>query len=283
MRSILLLFSFLVFAHCDYCGPWIPIDINTIPVAQPDDIWEVSYLVSPLLYCDYLYDFSYLRGYHAGLGLKNLRTGYSFSLNYDATPTFTGALLPVIENNTLIWENFGALFLYNGINDTYWNSFNQVIAKLNSVQFNGFMKFLATANETYPYYNFWAIYPTYPGKPWIENNECFQFVWDCFRELKNLGVQFTVTELKQSFIVMFTPTMPEKLNMSLIENQIAVYKFYYYVESEYKEFGIVGALEILWKIISTGVFFVRADTDYYKVFLDQDYPFDTFYVEVPLP
>ncbi len=71
MGSVLLFALFLGLSLAQYCGPWIAIDPNTIPLAQPTDQVEVYYMAAPLLYCTNLDEFANVNGYHGGIGLVN--------------------------------------------------------------------------------------------------------------------------------------------------------------------------------------------------------------------
>jgi hypothetical protein len=93
-------------AEKDYCGPWIVVNVSTLPQAQPSifidinyvifsdvlgDVIEVHYLAAPILYvalfhssvlpnfssyCSYLDRLTWLDGYHGGLGFVNKYTEY---------------------------------------------------------------------------------------------------------------------------------------------------------------------------------------------------------------
>jgi len=219
---------------------------------------------------------------------RNRRTGYVFTINYDASPSFQEAIIPNItrySNGTvdLIWENYGKVFIYEGENDTYWETV-QWIASMNGTSYTAFMMWLSTANDSYPYYNLWSVWTGWPGKPLLTNYECFAFVWTSLGKLRELGAKYVPNaKAKQSFICVYSSNVPQKVDMSLPSERNKVVTFYETLEGALKDLGIIKFLESLYDILIDGEFYIRKDDDYYHVNMDQFPYFDIHYVNMPLP
>jgi hypothetical protein len=285
--SLFIILQYFFLSNGD-CGPWIPLDIDSLPPAQQEDIIDVQYLVAPLLECSYGDEASYIDAYHAGLSFRNRHSGYTITINFDASPSFQLAVIPHIvtyPNGTvdLIWENYGKVFIYAGQNDTYWETVYP-IATMNGTSYNLFMKWLHSANDSYPYYNLWSVWTDWPGKVLLSNYECFAFVWTSLGTLKQAGGSYLPNvSPKQSFISLYSSSTPVKVNLTDPAAKAALVDFYQTLEAKINNLGIIGFLKGLWDIVVDGEFYVRKDNDYYYVILDNFPYFDIHYVEIPLP
>jgi hypothetical protein len=262
----------------DYCGPWVNFDWRKLPVPKDNDYIEVRYLVAPLLYCSYLDMLASIGGYHGGIAFVNVNTSYSFTMNYDADPSFIGAIVPSIVNGTngkkdLEWGNNGKAFIYESINTTYWHSTNMVVGHMTGAQLKNYLKgFVAVVNDTFPYYNVWRVYDNYPGNILIDNFECFNFVFNCFLQVRKFGgfIQPNLV-LNASFLAAFTSETPQKVNYSdpVMKDEIVV--FYETLEGKVNDLGILGFIMELVNVILNGEFFVRSNDEYYKLKLHKPY------------
>jgi len=206
---VVILFSV---SWADYCGPWIPLDINTLPPANPNDQINIFYLIAPLMECDYGNDFTYIGAYHGGLGVYNLNSGFSITLNYDATPSFTQALIPNISNGELYWNNGGALFIYSGINATYWNSNFELLATIDGNTYTSFMKWIGNYNNTNPWYNIWSVYKHFPENQLWASDDCFTFVWNTIDFLKGQNITVVPSQAMISLLTFYSDSKPVKVN-----------------------------------------------------------------------
>jgi len=270
------------------CGPWVPIDIKTIPKAEPGDTINVIYVVAPLLECQYGDDARAIDSFHGGLAFTNKRTKYTFTANYDASPSFIGAIIPTIvksaNKTSLKWENYGKLFLYNGLNATYWDESIEVVATMNGVVFNNFVNWMGTVNATYPYYNIWSVWTNWPGNVLLPNYECFAWVWTAFGEMKKLGAIFdSKVQPKQSFIALYSMSTPKPVDETQPEVMDKLITFYETLEANISNLGFLQFLAELWEVLVDGEFYVRKDNKYYHVQLDNFPYFGIHYVTIPLP
>jgi len=287
-QFLLILFVFNLVSS-DYCGPWIPIDWTKMPMASPTDEIEVRYLVAPLLYCSYKDALAGIGGYHAGIAFTNKNTSWSFTLNFDAYPDLNHAIVPDIirypnGSKDLNWKNFGKVYVYQGINATYWHSVNKVVGSMNGAQLNDFLNhYLVSANDSFPYYNMWRVYDKPGGKIILDNYACFNFVWNCFLEVQKYGGTIIPNlHLNQSFGATYTKKIPQKQDYNDNHQRQGIIKFYEAVEGKVKELGILGFFLEIFEILIDGVFYVRDSTDYYKI--DVHFPFVRLvWVEVPVP
>jgi len=289
LYQFLLAFLLFYLVSSDFCGPWDAIDWKTMPMPKPDDTIEVRYVVAPLLYCSYKDLFSLIGGYHAGIAFVNKNTNYGFTLNYDAFPVFGNAIVPdiiVYPNGTkdLVWQNFGRVFVYEGINATYWHNANQVVGSMTGAQLLRFLsQFVANTNTTFPYYNLWRVYDHPNGKMLLDNYSCFNFVWSCFLEIQKLGGTILPNlHLNQSFGVAYSAKNPEKVNYNDAKARDDIIKFYEAIEGKIKDLGILGFFLELFEIAIDGVFYVRNSTDYYKIDVHSPYV-RLVYVDIPVP
>eukprot|EP01130_Rhizamoeba_saxonica_P007390 TRINITY_DN2991_c0_g1_i1.p1 TRINITY_DN2991_c0_g1~~TRINITY_DN2991_c0_g1_i1.p1 ORF type:complete len:302 (-),score=53.66 TRINITY_DN2991_c0_g1_i1:31-936(-) len=291
--SISMLSLFVIVAimtvDADYCGPWPVEDVHSLPAAKAGDDISITYLVAPLLYCSYKDEATHINGYHGGIGFTNRRTNFSITLNYDAYPEFMNAIVPEITklpNGTvdLKWGNFGKVFIYEGINNTYWHSVNQLVGHMSGSQYNKFInEFVAGANDTFTFYNAWRVYDKIPGKLLMDNYECFNFVWDCFEAVQEYGgIIFPDLHLRQSFATMFSAYSPKKVNMDNPSERDEVVAFWEIFEGKFKDLGVIGTLVELFELVIEGSFYVRNGNSYYHVILH--YPYAGMeWIEVPVP
>jgi len=71
--------------------------------------------------------------------------------------------------------------------------------------------------------------------------------------------------------------------MTVPTNQMQVLAFYGEIEKQIQLNGAFGFMKALYAVVNSGNFFIRKDADYYRVALDKNNPFTTYYVDVPLP
>lgn len=265
-RFVFCFLALAVLVASDYCGDWTAIDLQKdVPLALATDKVEVYYMAAPLLYCGFLDKLTWINGYHGGLGMKNLRTNYTFTINFDGYPSFKATFLPIITrlpNATynLQWQNFGKVFLYNGINDTYWHSLGpfpknrELVATMNGVQFNSFHKWLSVANDTFQFYNPWFVYADFPSQPWIAGFECFQFVFNAVQKIQALGATMNplVKTLKVSLGTAYSKMNVTKVNFFDPAWQNQIVDFFLLLEENWNNLGVIGFLEELVIILATG-------------------------------
>jgi len=173
---------------------WTPIDWKTLPKAAPADEVELLYLNAPLLegqYGKFLEDFDL---YHAAIAFVNKNTSMMITLNYDSD-NFLADMFPEIitEKNgsqTLIWSNYGAAFVYMGVNSTYWTTILP-LAILSGSQYNSFMaNWNSKINSTNEYYNMFSIMSGNGTLVFVPSWNCFDYVWTAFDYLYGIGVRF---------------------------------------------------------------------------------------------
>eukprot|EP01126_Amoeba_proteus_P001498 TRINITY_DN10445_c0_g1_i3.p1 TRINITY_DN10445_c0_g1~~TRINITY_DN10445_c0_g1_i3.p1 ORF type:complete len:295 (+),score=32.10 TRINITY_DN10445_c0_g1_i3:105-989(+) len=262
---------------CDYCGPWIAIDWKTIDVF-PNDTYLAYDLAAPILYCDYLTELTYLNGYHGGIGIVNARTNKSYAFSFQGYPSFGGAFLPQItklSNGTydLKWFNAGRTFIYAGINTTYWQSLMLLVATMDGNQFGNFMQWISTVNNTYSYYNPWAVYKSFPDQKWLAGFECFQFSFAAINKMKALGAHIVpgTTKLPATIGSLYSHIPPVKVSISDPQWRDQIVDFYLLLDSYWKKLGVIKFFEELWWILVDGDFFVRDGEDYY--FVELSFPY----------
>jgi len=287
----ILLVVFLLGVEAGYCGDWIPLNWTTIPKAASTDQITVRYLAAPLLYCDYEDDFELLAAYHGALALVNTRTGQSWNLNFDAYPSFVNAIIPQMvrdANGTVVdlsWSNFGGVFIYEGINTTYWHSLNQVVATMTGDQFNQLIAWLPVSNLTTPYYNPLSVYYSFPDTVLLDGFECFEWTFTCLAQIQKLGGKLNdgLTELQQSLGTLYSDTTPTKVNYATDPKvRKHVIEFYETIEAKYNDLGLLKFIEELVEILFDGYFYVYKDTDYYLVELALPY-FEIHWYPMKIP
>jgi len=254
-------------SFADYCGPWIPLDINTLPPANPGDQINIFYLIAPLMECDYGNDFTYVGAYHGGLGLYNINSGFSITLNYDATPNFIQALIPNISNGELYWDNQGAVFIYQGINETFWNSNFELLATINGTTYNNLMKWTGSYNTSFPWYNIWSVYKHFPGTPLFPSDDCFTFVWNTINFLKGQGVSVVPSQAKVSLLAFYSDTAPVKVDYTNITIKKDILAFYSSMVSKLDSLGVIGFIEVMIELALWENYYFHDGNDYYQVSL----------------
>eukprot|EP01013_Petalomonas_cantuscygni_P020095 TRINITY_DN3826_c0_g1_i1.p1 TRINITY_DN3826_c0_g1~~TRINITY_DN3826_c0_g1_i1.p1 ORF type:complete len:396 (-),score=64.30 TRINITY_DN3826_c0_g1_i1:1523-2710(-) len=153
------------------CGPWIPVPPESVPRAAPNDTVEVYYLVAPLEECSHGHSGGKLGLNHGAVAFRNVRTGAGITVNLDATPSFDAAIAPDIlyppANSSvepfLVPTNGAGVFIYDGINTTYFSTLSVHVASIPGGVFNGFVsRFLPATNATFTRYNLFRVVPP----PW---------------------------------------------------------------------------------------------------------------------
>jgi hypothetical protein len=267
-------------SFADYCGPWIPLDIHSLPLAKPDDQITLFYLIAPLMECDYGSDFSYLDAYHGGLGLVNVNSGFSITLNFDATPSFIQALIPNITDGELYWNNQGAVFIYSSINQTFWYSNREIVANLNGTTYNNLMKWIGSYNTTNPWYNIWTVLYNWPGKILFASEDCFSFVWNTFRYLEGLGVKIIPSKAKVSMLAFYSYNPPVQVDYTNPTIKKDIVKFYTSMVSKINSLGALGIIEVMLDLMLEENYYFHVGNSYYQVELA--YPWvGTIYDYVP--
>jgi len=253
------------------CGPWEPIDWKSLQ-ADTADVIHIKYLVAPLK-CEFGNKFALVDAYHGAIAFTNVNSGKSWTMNYDATPSFGGAMLPTVTTKDgttyLSWQNGGAVFIYNDINQTFWSTVDKEVGKMNGLQFNQFMQWISQYNGTYPYYNLWTAYSAYPGEKYIPSNDCFEFVWKSLRKVKELGGTVYPTHLQQSIITLYVKEKPKKVDVSDSAQYSAVVSFYSELSKEINKSGLLGLLDVVKKMVFDDQFIIRSDKDYYSLDLKE--------------
>lgn len=296
--SFLFFLSFLLyFQSCSVeglcCEPWKKIKPENIPLANPTDEIEVLYLDASLLACNFSQLFSYMDMYHSGIAFVNKNTGYNFTINLEAIPSFEDALIPKIiehENGTteLKWKNFAAVIIYEGIysDPMYW-ILQTKVARMSGSQLNKLISLFHNWNDTHKYYNPWAVYKeSLNGTLLLPSYQCFDFAWLVFKAIANFGGTFLEHQANQSILALLSSQDPQKVNTSDPSEWEEIVKFYKKLNEDISSQGLFSFFFDLAKIQFSGKFYLRKDQDYYLVYLKwySLTPFFTSgFVPVPLP
>jgi len=297
MISVFILFTVLAFLSpvSGDCGPWIPLNVTTqVPTAKDSDTIIVYNLVSALLECSFDARLSYLNGYHGGIGFRNVNSNFSISVNFDAYPTFEGAVFPVIQfgpdgNPDLIWSSLGKVFIYSGINMTFWSFGTKMVGSINGSVYNQYLKWVALYNDTETdskFYDVFSIYTHFPMRPWdtkwMNPHECFSFAWESYRFMASLGVRWTLRTARQSIVAIHTQNAPTLISMTDPVERKLVANFYLYFTNRIATEGDDAIIDIIRDLLQNDRYYLHRRGQYYLV--HPWAPFmDTLYVEVPLP
>eukprot|EP01121_Diplochlamys_sp_Union-15-3_P009749 TRINITY_DN2667_c0_g1_i1.p1 TRINITY_DN2667_c0_g1~~TRINITY_DN2667_c0_g1_i1.p1 ORF type:complete len:326 (-),score=47.80 TRINITY_DN2667_c0_g1_i1:32-1009(-) len=255
------------------CGDWTPIDVRSIPEQQYDDVIQVSYLVAPLMECEFGDKLGELNAFHGALGFTNLRTKISWTMNFEATPSFLGALVPTLnissdDQEQLIWQNYGAVFIYEGVNASFWTKFNKVVAYMSGEQFEKYKKWIVNYNQTVQYYDLWNVFSDYPnGTQFVNAVDCFEFVWRSLQYLKSIGSKVTVKSLKQCSISLLAKEKPSMLNENdpLVKSKVS--GFYAKLSKEIQHKSLAALLDVINAVVLENQFIIRLQKNYYLVSL----------------
>jgi hypothetical protein len=276
----------IVFA--DYCGPWPVLPWEDIERASPNDTIDVWNLITPLMYCTVKDDLTAVNGYHGGVGLHNRNTGYNVSFNFDAVPTFAEAVFPGIIRDkngtvTLEWSNGGQAFTYLGINFTYWHCGSSVVGKMTGTQYNAFLEWMNTVNDTYTVYNTLTVYKSFPTKPWLVGFECFQFVFECLAQIQRLGGQLVpgLKSLRMAIATVYTDEQPKVVSFNDPKYHNDIIAYFEMLERMFNNLTPLKFFEQLFKLFFMGDCYVHFNGQYYYV--DVNFPyFEQHWAEMPL-
>jgi len=262
-------------------APWTPVDWRTLPKASPNDFIEVWYLVAPLLEEDYGNLFKDLHGFHGAIAFRNLHTNFSITINYDANDLMHSSLFPFIVQEAdgskqLQWDNGGGNFIYYGINVTYWDEYMDVVGVMSGDSYNQFIAgWNAQVNASKPYYNMFSIRHAWNGTEWVPGWTCFDFVEEAFNQLYALGAQFDNSKsLNRNYINIYSQTAPSNVTGAYYSDPTmheVIVDFYELIEV--KAASNMSIIELVLSLVELmeGNFYVRVDTDYWKV--DLNIPF----------
>jgi hypothetical protein len=78
----------------------------------------------------------------------------------------------------------GAVFIYKDVNWTYWVGPSVKVSTISGALYNQFIStWNAAVNQSYPYYNMFAIMEKFGGKEYVEGWDCFDYVFAAFQYL----------------------------------------------------------------------------------------------------
>jgi len=272
-------------------APWTPINWQTLPKANPGDFVEVIYLVAPLLEDKYGNLLRPLKAYHGAIAFNNLNNNMSITLNYDADDIMRAALFPDIKsypNGTteMYWDNFGANFVYMGINETYWDVYNEVIGVMSGDMYNSFMAgWNANVNNTYLYYDMFTLMNHFDGTTYFSSWTCFDYVFAAFDQLYDLGAKYDYSKTVQRDLSnIYTSTIPENVTARYYSDPTVhgeIVDMYELIEMNAQNMTIVELFIAIIELLE-GNFYVRESTDYWRLTLTVPF-FAIDAVDFPLP
>jgi len=263
----LVLLCGAVVAETNVTNPWVPIDYRTLPVAKPNDRFELYYLVAPLLKASYGNILGYVHLYHGAMGMKNLDNGASFTFNYDADDFFRSNLFPEVKqypNGTryLQWDNDGAVFIYNGVWDEYWSEGITKVATFNGTVYNDLMKnWIATTNATHRFYNMLSIKKP-SGENFVDGWDCFDFCWATFAQVAKRGAVMSSTPLKRNSVNVYASEVRPVPYSGSARDEINA--FYQFIEVALNKMHLDQIVSEIFRIFS-GKWFVRVDESYLSI------------------
>jgi len=272
-------------------APWTPINWQTLPKANQDDFVEVIYLVAPLLEDTYGDLLRPIKAYHGAIAFNNLNGNLTITLNYDADDIMHAALFPHIKtysNGTrdLFWDNSGANFVYMGINKTYWDVYNEIIAVIDGDTYNKFMAgWNAQVNSTYLYYDMFTLMNHFGGTTYLHSWTCFDYVFAAFEELYEMGGQFDYSKVVQrDDSNIYTRSSPQNVTAQYYSDPVLhneIVDLYELIELNAQNMTIFELIVTIIDLLQ-GDFYVRESTDYWRISLTA--PFVAIdAVNAPLP
>jgi len=257
------------------CGPWIPIDASSIqPI--PGDTYHVKYLLAPLMECEYGDYFAAVGSYHGGIGIFSANnTQFAWTFEYDATPNFTAALMPQIDTdhhhvaNNLTWDNGGGVFVYNGVNGTYW-AIQSLICSIDATTFSSFLSWIGAYNVTNPYYYLWSVWTASPGgggRQLVPSNDCFTFVAQSFQFFQSQGVPLLQNQLNMSLAILYSDQNPSHIPNDWLWFELWVVPFYANLVDEITQEGVIGFFDVMKDLMKWKFYILYTNQTYYTVHL----------------
>jgi len=270
--------------------PWDPIDWTYVTPALPTDAIDVYYLLAPLLEDDIGTWGETFNVYHGAIGFNNSRTGDEYTLNYDAFDFFRNSLFPIINTNgtngtQLTWVDGGATYIYTGINESYWIADQVRVAQINGSVFNQFIKWSPAINETYPYYDMFALTDPNTTDIYLNSFDCFDFVWLSFEYLYAQKVKFDYTVNVSRNYMTFWGESP--VDMSELYNTSDYYRtdindFYIFTELKISDMSVSAWASMTYDVTTEGLFYIHQDSKYWMTYLED--PLMTIkFLDTPLP
>jgi len=241
--------------------------------------------------CQYDNAMTYLNGYHGGLGFKNVRTGYNITVNFDALPTFMGAVVPELVYHPngeveLSWSDDGGVLIYLGINMTFWAYGSEDLVNITGAQFNILLDWFVDYNSTNQPYDIWSVFTQYPLQPWdqtwIPAHDCFAFVWQAMDQITQQGVILPKKTASHSIVALLSPTAPIKLDMNNPIERAYVVSFYQYLLNQLEKYGVTAILTLFRELLYEERMIIRSYGEYYMIQPWSPW-IDTYFVQEPFP
>lgn len=215
----------------------------------------------------------YVHAYHCALAFFDRTSGQNWTVEYDAYSGVPNATFPEMQKDnatgdtTLVWFNNGSVCVRPFYNESYWKIGQTPVATINGTIFNAFWPWIEKYNVTLPTYQLWNVYPAYNSSldtgASVNTQDCFEFVWDSFRWLLYVGVQFyDKIAPARDFINLYSLT-PQLVNMSDPGEASDVMQFYSQLESE-KVSTVTDFVMLLIKMAPYDKF-IYVNDEYYKL------------------
>jgi hypothetical protein len=233
--------------------------------------------------------FTFFNLYHAALGIRNLNTGFEFTINYDALTNVWADFLPEVKplaNGSAIitWHNKGGALLYKDIYRDYWHTAYIVVAHSTGAQFTEWLTdYLAFVNASHPWYNLFNVYRKFPDEVFVKSFTCMDFVWEALAALLRFGGYLNKSALiKANYVNFYTESSPLRVDYwNDVSEREKVDAFFQLLEAKWQLLSYVELLVTLLELFE-GVVYIRHQEHYLKLFLTSPY-FDIKWVQRDLP
>jgi len=160
----------------------------------------------------------------------------------------------------------GKVFIYDGINSTYWFTINDHVADMSGDQFNQFLQWAGDSNNTLTYYNPWSVFNSFPDKAYVQAYECFQWAGIALVHIQSIGGKLmpNVTELYVCIAALYSSTQPVKADLNDPQWTNNIVEFYDLLSGNWNDLGPLGFFIEFLKLAEDQIF-VYKDTSYYSV------------------
>ncbi|UJR14006.1 hypothetical protein I4U23_001006 [Adineta vaga] len=134
---------------------------------------------------------------HDALGFRSQKTGRNWTMEwYELDQLFNCTFPHVLQNDTFIWCDQGALCVYDGIVDSMWNGSSDLsmlkkVGQIYGKDYNSWATWAVSDNNTGVYYETWTAYsdPGSDSTMYFDSYDCASFVIRGLNHLHYYGAQ----------------------------------------------------------------------------------------------
>eukprot|EP00296_Roombia_truncata_P007938 JP446397.1.p1 GENE.JP446397.1~~JP446397.1.p1 ORF type:complete len:318 (+),score=58.96 JP446397.1:21-974(+) len=276
-------------SFCQAMFPFCPGQMP-FPSFEDEDTWEIWHLQAPV------WEFKFgdlgkrLNVWHDAVGLKNIRTGLNYTMEWYELFQFFNCTFPHVVRDPgswvaddIIWCNQGAMCFRPGIDDRHWyeNGTMAKVAEVPGTMFRRLTEYLKSDNQTDFIYQAFTVRDKPNGNLLFPSHDCADFSQRTFNKLGQMGAKFNTSfvprfdRLEMYAAEVEEITDPDSMRSTLVE-------FYDAFQAHQSPLQLIRSLISMLADAEEKLFYLYVDFKYYKLRLRHPY-IKMVYAPFPLP